>query len=308
MNLKQILRIAIVAILATSQSYSSVTKATVTLIDQLVSGSGVQDIMMKRGMKATSIPKQQSTLVNAYKALGLTATPTADQIKAKLLLIKKNDPSETKVIDSILSKLNTKSNDITEDQLRETMNSIVRMSMRKGGLGTALTECSKCNDDLVQIIEQENKYVKDIMKSFPKTDKNFSMYLKKKMRGLGGVPKRKVLPKDDQRILAVFTELPKRGSKSQKKFASSLKSFSKDESGKVNLFSSNLWKIPSQNTTDGFLDSMTTIIKQAEKEMKTTGATHEDAFYTVLSRMAKDDEDMLDEAASIKANNCFFGK
>ena len=305
MNFKQVLRIAIVAILATSRSYSA---ATSTLIDLLVSRSGVQEIMMKRGMKATSIPKQQSTLKNAYKALGLKSSPTSAQLKGKLSLIKKNDPAEAKIIDEVLSNLDKPSKDISEDTLRDTMNAIVRISMRKGGLGTSLTECSKCNDELVQIIEQENSYIKKIMNSLPKSESSFSRYLKKRMRNLGGVPKKNVLPKDDQRMLAVFTELTKRGSRSQKKFAGALISFSKDDAGKVSLFSSQLWKLPSQGAKDRLLDNMTNVFKLAEKEKKTKGVTHEDAFYTVLNKMAGDDEDMLDEAASIKANNCFFGK
>ena len=305
MNLKQVLNVAVVAILATSQSYSG---AISSLGQLLFSDGGVKEIMMKRGMKATSIPKQQSTLKNAYKALGLKSSPTVEEVTKKLLLIKKNDPSEAKTIDSVLANLNKSSDDVSGDLLRDTMNSIVRISMRKGGLGTSLTECSKCNDELVQIVEQENKYIQKIMKQLPKSDASFARHLKIRMRDLGGVPKTSVLRVDDKRMLAVFTHLNKRGSRSQKKFSKSLREFSKDDAGKINLFSSNLWKLPSQGASDRLLDNMTNVMALAAKEKKSKGVTHEDAFYSVLVKMAGDDEEMLDEAASIKANNCFFGK
>lgn len=293
--------------------------STVKLIDYLVSGTGLTEILAKHGIRGNDAKQVQSYVSSSLAALG---TKGSNLSKDELTTIIAKLPvtgQDANVRRSLQVLLDTPSNQIKKADVVEAINNIIFLANRHGK--SVIITCAECvNEKLaldgfkftVEKISDASslKLLNDVI---PKNPKQLNDYISTRMRRLGMGDYSKVTPDvvlpEDEKSLALFLGLAESGSAKQKSLVNAIKKVS-TTSGKVNIVDPKnphkFWKVLADDMSDAEIDGWTRTLEEVATRAQKDKVNAEEAFYRTLKDKANGNESLTRQFETLKAKRCFF--
>lgn len=303
--------------LSINMSFASAVK----LVDYLVSGSGVTEILAKSGIKGNDAKQVQSYVASSLAAL--SKKNGKELTKEELLAVIAKLPvtgQDATVRKSLQVLLDKPADTIQKSEVVEAINHIILLANRHGN--SVIITCAECvNENLakdgfkftVETIKNSSaqKLFKDVI---PQNPAQLNTFISARMKKLGMGDYSKVTPKavlpEDEKSLALFLGLAESGSAEQKALIASIKKVSTGKDGKVNIIdpknAHKFWKILADDMSDQDMAGWTKTLDEVAARSQKDGVTAEEAFYRTLKDKAQGNEYLTKQYETLKAKKCFF--
>jgi hypothetical protein len=307
----------VVLALSTNLTFAS----SVKLVDFLVNGTGVTEVLGKYGIKGQDASQVKSYVNASLNALNLnSATPTKKDILDSLAKIPMTgqDANIRKELQVLLDKPESQ---FTKDDVVKSINHLIYLANRHGKAGSVIITCSECvNDSLAKsgfkfTVEtlKDSSTKKVLTEVLPKNPKDLNAFIAARMKRMGAGDYSKVTPDlvspDEERSLGLFLGLAENGNAKQKELVKAVMEVSKTPNGQVNLIDPKnphkLWKLLADDMSPEVMDGWIDMLKQVAKEGKSS-PSKKDAFYSYLQKKAGNDPVLNDQLKALKAKKCFF--
>ena len=304
----------LVLCLSINVSYASAVK----LVDYLVSGSGIAEILAKQGIKGNDAKQVQSYVASSLMALGNKSTLSKAELYKVLsaLPVTGHDADMRKGLQMILD---TDADKIQKKDVVNAINNIIYLANRHGK--SMMIACAECvNESLakegfkftVETVKNASatKLLNDVI---PRNPAQLNTFISGRMKRLGMGDYSKVTPTlvapEDEKSLALFLGLAESGSAEQKDLIASIKKLS-TRNGKVNIIDPlnphKFWKVLADDMSaqdmTGWTKTLNEVADRAEKDR----VTSEEAFYRTLKEKAQGNENLTKQFETLKAKRCFF--
>ncbi|MBC7430053.1 MAG: hypothetical protein H7336_15670 [Bacteriovorax sp.] len=304
----------LVLCLTINVSYASAVK----LVDYLVSGSGIAEILAKQGIKGNDAKQVQSYVASSLMALGNKSSLTKAELYKVLsaLPVTGHDADVRKGLQMILD---TDSDKIQKKDVVNAINNIIYLANRHGK--SVIITCAECvNESLakegfkftVETIKNASatKLLNDVI---PKNPAQLNTFISGRMKRLGMGDYSKVTPNmvapEDEKSLALFLGLAESGSADQKALIASIKKLS-TKNGKVNIIDPKnphkFWKVLADDMSAQDMAGWTKTLDEVSARAEKDGVTAEEAFYRTLKDKAQGNEYLTKQYETLKAKKCFF--
>lgn len=301
--------------LSINMSFASAVK----LVDYLVSGSGVAEILAKSGIKGNDAKQVQSYVASSLASLG---KKNGDLTKEELLAVISKLPvtgQDATVRKSLQVLLDKPADSIKKSEVVEAINHIILLANRHGN--SVIITCAECvNENLakdgfkftVETIKNSSaqKLFKDVI---PQNPAQLNTFISARMKKLGMGDYSKVTPKavlpEDEKSLALFLGLAESGTAEQKALIASIKKVS-TVNGKTNIIDPKnphkFWKILADDMSAQDMAGWTKTLDEVSARAQKDGVTAEEAFYRTLKDKAQGNEYLTKQYETLKAKKCFF--
>lgn len=297
---------------------ANVHAATAKLVDYMVSGSGVVEILGKYGIHGNDAKMVESYMGSALSALASKKNMTRQELTDALakLPVTGADANIRKELQLLLDK---SEGQISKDDVVKTVNNIIYLANRHGK--SVIITCAECvNDNLakngfkftVENIKNASA-AKVLNEVLPRNPAELNTFITSRMRRLGMGDYSKVTPDivapSEEKSLALFLGLAESGTADQKALISAIKKVS-TRNGKTNIIDpknpQKFWKIVADDMSatdiNGWTKTLNEVAARAEKDNVTT----EEAFYRTLKDKAQGNDHLMKQYETLKAKRCFF--
>lgn len=293
--------------------------STVKLVDYLVSGTGIAEILSKHGINGSDAKQVQSYVASSLSAL---ANKGATLSKQELLNILSKLPvtgADANIRKNLQVLLDTPADKIKKADVVSAINNIIYLANRHGK--SVIITCAECvNDKLakdgfkftVETIKNASaaKLLNDVI---PKNPAQLNTYIAGRMKRLGMGDYSKVTPSlvlpEDEKSLALFLGLAESGSPEQKALINSIKKVS-TVNGKVNIIDPKnphkFWKILAEDMSAKDMEGWNKTLQEVSARAQKDNVTTEEAFYRTLKDKAEGNEYLTKQYETLKAKKCFF--
>jgi predicted Zn-ribbon and HTH transcriptional regulator len=304
----------LVLCLTINVSYASAVK----LVDYLVSGSGIAEILAKQGIKGEDAKQVQSYVASSLMALGNKSTLTKDELY-KVLSALPVTGRDADVRKSLQMILDTDANKIQKKDVVSAINNIIYLANRHGK--SVIITCAECVND--SLAKQGFKFTVENVKNasatkllndvIPKNPAQLNTFISGRMKRLGMGDYSKVTPDlvapEDEKSLALFLGLAESGSTDQKALIASIKKLS-TRNGKVNIIDPKnphkFWKVLADDMSPQDMAGWTKTLDEVGARANKDGITSEEAFYRTLKDKAQGNDYLTKQYETLKTKRCFF--
>ncbi len=304
----------LVLCLSINVSFASAVK----LVDYLVSGSGITEILAKQGIKGNDAKQVQSYVAASIAALGNKSTLSKDE----LLKVLSNLPVAGKDADlrkGLQMLLDTPADKIQKKDVVNAINNLIYLANRHGK--SVIITCAECVND--RLAKDGFKFTVEAVKNasaqkllndvIPKNPAQLNTFISGRMKRLGMGDYSKVTPDmvapEDEKSLALFLGLAESGSAEQKALIASIKKVS-TKNGKVNVIDPKnphkFWKVLADDMSAEDMAGWTKTLDEVAARAQKDGVTAEEAFYRTLKDKASGNEELTKQFETLKAKRCFF--
>lgn len=291
---------------------------TTKLVDFMLSGSGVVEILSKYGIKGNDAKLVESYMASSLVALGSKKSLTKEELKAVLskLPVTGPDASVRKELQILLDKSES---EISKDDVVKAINNIIYLANRHGK--SVIITCAECvNDNLAKngfkfTVEniKNSSSVKVLNEVLPKNPAELNTFISSRMRRLGMGDYSKVTPDQvapsEEKSLALFLGLADSGSADQKALIASIKKLS-TRNGKTNLLDpknpQKFWKVVADDMSPQDMSGWTKTLNEVATRAEKDGVATEEAFYRTLKEKAQGNDYLMKQYETLKAKRCFF--
>jgi hypothetical protein len=292
--------------------------SAVKLVDYLVSGTGIAEILTKHGIKGNDAKQVQSYVAASLAALGNKSSLT----KAEFLKILSNLPvagHDADVRKGLQMILDTPAESIQKKDVVNAINGIIFLANRHGK--SVIITCAECVN--ANLAKDGFKFTVETIKNaktaqilndvIPKNPAQLNTFISSKMKRLGMGDYSKVTPDvvapEDEKSLALFLGLAENGSADQKALIESIKRLS-TRNGKTNIIDSKnphkFWKVLADDMTPQDMGGWTKTLDEVAERAKADKITPEEAFYRTLKDKSQGNEFLTKQYETLKAKRCFF--
>lgn len=304
----------LVLCLSINVSFASAVK----LVDYLVSGSGLTEILAKQGIKGNDAKQVSSYVASSLAALGNKNSLT----KEELLLVLSSLPVTGKDADirkGLQMILDTPAEKIQKKDVVNAINNIIYLANRHGK--SVIITCAECvNENLakngfkftVEVVKNASakKLLNDVI---PKNPAQLNTFISGRMKRLGMGDYSRVTPDmvapEDEKSLALFLGLAEAGSADQKALIASIKKLS-TKGGKTNIIDPKnphkFWKVLADDMSTQDMAGWTRTLDEVAARAQKDGVTSEEAFYRTLKDKAAGNDYLTKQYETLKAKRCFF--
>ena len=305
----------LVLCLAINVSYASAVK----LVDYMVSGSGIVEILGKHGIKGSDAKQVQSYVASSLAALGSKGSNISKQELLDVLAKLPVTGPDANIRKGLQMLLDTPADKIKKADVVNAINNIIYLANRHGK--SVIITCAECvNENLardgfkftVGTIKNTNatKLLNDVI---PKNPAQLNTFISGRMKRLGMGDYSKVTPEavlpEDEKSLALFLGLAESGSAEQKALINSIKKLS-TKNGKVNIIDPKnphkFWKVLADDMDSKDMAGWTKTLEEVAARAQKDNVTAEEAFYRTLKDKAAGNEHLTKQYETLKAKKCFF--
>lgn len=307
-------KLLLVLCISVNVSYASAVK----LVDYLVSGSGITEILGKQGIKGNDAKQVSSYVASSLAALGNKNTLTKDELLKALsgLPVTGKDADLRKGLQMLLD---TPADKIQKKDVVNAINNLIYLANRHGK--SVIITCAECvNENLardgfkftVEVVKNASasKLLNDVI---PKNPAQLNTFISGRMKRLGMGDYSKVTPDvvapEDEKSLALFLGLAESGSAEQKALIASIKKLS-TKNGKTNIIdpknAHKFWKVLADDMSAQDLAGWTRTMDEVAARAQKDSVTAEEAFYRTLKDKASGNEYLTKQYETLKAKRCFF--
>ena len=305
----------LVLCLAINVSYASAVK----LVDYMVSGSGIVEILGKHGIKGSDAKQVQSYVASSLAALGSKGSNISKQELLDVLAKLPVTGPDANIRKGLQMLLDTPADKIKKADVVNAINNIIYLANRHGK--SVIITCAECvNENLardgfkftVETIKNANatKLLNDVI---PKNPAQLNTFISGRMKRLGMGDYSKVTPEavlpEDEKSLALFLGLAESGSAEQKALINSIKKLS-TKNGKVNIIDPKnphkFWKVLADDMDSKDMAGWTKTLEEVAARAQKDNVTAEEAFYRTLKDKAAGNEHLTKQYETLKAKKCFF--
>lgn len=294
--------------------------SAVKLVDYIVSGSGVSEILVKNGITGNEAKQVQSYIASSLASL--SNKKGKDLSREELLAIISKlpvtgqDATTRKSLQVLLDKPDAA---IKKADVVEAINHIIYLANRHGN--SVIITCAECvNEKLAKdgfkftVEAITNASAQKLFKgTIPQNPADLNKFISARMKRLGMGDYSKVTPKavlpEDEKTLALFLGLAEAGSAEQKALIASIKKVSTKD-GKVNIIDPKnphkFWKILADDMSAADMSGWTKTLDEVAARASKDGVTAEEAFYRTLKDKAQGNEYLTKQYETLKAKKCFF--
>lgn len=299
---------------------SNAFAATATkLIDFMLSGNGVIEILGKYDIKGNDAAIVEGNVASSLSALGSKKKSLTKEEFLEVLSklpVTGADASARKELQVLLDK---SEGDIEKEDVVKAVNNIIYLANRYGK--TVIVTCTECvNENLanngfkftVENIKNSSS-LKVLNEVLPKNPAELNTFISLRMKKLGMGDYSKITPDlvspSEEKSLALFLGLAEGGSADQKALVASIRKIS-TRNGKTNLVDpknlQKFWKIAAEDMSpqdmSSWIKTLTEVASRAEKD----NITSEEAFYRTLKDKAQGNDHLMKQYETLKARRCFF--
>ncbi|RPJ76464.1 MAG: hypothetical protein EHM20_07415 [Alphaproteobacteria bacterium] len=304
--------------LAINISSNAFASGAVKLVDFMVSGSGVGEILGKYGIKGNDAKLVESYMASSIKALGSKKDLTKEELKSVLskLPVTGPDASIRKELQILLDKPEAQ---ISKDDVVKAINNIIYLANRHGK--SVIITCAECVYEnlakngfkfTVENIKNSSS-IKVLNEVLPKNPAQLNTFISSRMRRLGMGDYSKVTPDQvspsEEKSLALFLGLAENGSADQKALIASIKNLS-TRNGKTNILDpknpQKFWKVVADDMSAKDMSGWTKTLNEVADRSKKDGVPAEEAFYRTLKEKAQGNDYLMKQYETLKAKRCFF--
>jgi len=310
------LRILLGLLLSINLCYAS---GTVKLVDYLVNGAGVVELLGKHGIKGQDAQQVKSYVNSALIALNSKGKSlTKEELRSVLatLPVTGQDATVRKELQLLLEKSET---EIKKEDIVKAVNNIIYLANRHGK--SVIVTCSDCvNESLAKngfkftVEAVKNAKSQELLQNvIPNNPKELNSFISARMRRLGLGDYSKVSPTEvaptEEKSLALFLALAESGSKDQKDMIAAIKRVS-TTNGKVNIIdpknTHKFWREMSDDMSPETMQSWTKTLNDVAVIREKEGLTAEEAFYKTLKDKADKNPELQSTYKALKEKRCFF--
>lgn len=312
------LKLFVTIFLTVNISSNAFASGAVKLVDYMVSGSGVAEILSKYGIKGNDAKLVESYMASSIKALGSKKDLTKEELKSVLskLPVTGPDASVRKELQILLDK---SEGQISKADVVKAINNIIYLANRHGK--SVIITCAECvNENLAKngfkfTVEniKNSSSIKVLNEVLPKNPAQLNTFISSRMRRLGMGDYSKVTPDQvspsEEKSLALFLGLAENGSADQKALIASIKNLS-TRNGKTNILDpknpQKFWKVVADDMSAKDMSGWTKTLNEVADRSKKDGVPAEEAFYRTLKEKAQGNEYLMKQYETLKAKRCFF--
>ncbi len=288
------------------------------LVDYVVSGSGIVEILGKYGINGNDAKMVESYVGSALSALASKKNLTKQELSQAIakLPVTGADANVRKELQLLLDK---SEGQLSKEDVVKTVNNIIYLANRHGK--SVIITCAECvNDNLakngfkftVENIKNASA-AKVLNEVLPKNPVELNTFISSRMRRLGLGDYSKVTPDivapSEEKSLALFLGLAESGSPDQKALISAIKKVS-TRNGKTNIIDpknpQKFWKIVADDMSASDMNGWTKTLNEVASRAEKDNVTTEEAFYRTLKEKAQGNEALMKNYETLKAKRCFF--
>lgn len=292
--------------------------ASTKLVDYLLSGSGVVEILGKYGISGNDAKMVESYMASSLSALGSKKSLSKQELMDVLskLPVSGPDANLRKELQILLDK---SEGDIKKEDVVKAINNIIYLANRHGK--SVIITCAECvNENLAKngfkfTIEniKNTSSLKVLNEVLPKNPAELNTFIASRMKRLGMGDYTKVGPDmvspAEEKSLALFLGLADSGTADQKALISSIKRLSSKD-GKTNLIDPKnphkFWKIVADDMSPQDMNGWTKTLNEVAARAEKDKISSEEAFYRTLKDKAQGNEYLTKQYETLKAKRCFF--
>lgn len=308
----------LIALTLTSVLSFNVHAGTAKLVDYMVSGSGVVEILAKYGIRGQDAKMVESYMGSALTALASKKNITRQELTNVLakLPVTGADANVRKELQLLLDK---SEGQLTKEDVVKSVNNIIYLANRHGK--SIIITCAECvNDNLakngfkftVENIKNAST-TKVLNEVLPRNPAELNTFISSRMRRLGMGDYSKVTPDivapSEEKSLALFLGLAENGSADQKALIASIKKIS-TRNGKTNIIDpknpQKFWKIVADDMSPTDMNGWTKTLNEVASRAKKDNVSTEEAFYRTLKEKAEGNDYLMKQYEALKTKRCFF--
>jgi hypothetical protein len=297
---------------------AALASGTTKLVDYILSGSGVIEILGKYGIRGSDASLVEGYMGSALIALGSKKTLTRTELLDVLskLPVAGNDANVRK---SLQVLLDTPEDSIKKSDVVSVINNLIYLANRHGK--SVIITCAECvNENLAKdgfkfTIEtiKNTSAVKVLNEVLPKNPAELNTFIASRMRRLGMGDYSKVTPDlvapSEEKSLALFLGLAESGSPEQKAMVASIKKLS-TKNGKTNILDpknpQKFWKVLADDMSPQDMNGWTKTLNEVSARAEKDNINTEEAFYRTLKEKAQGNENLTKQYEILKSKRCFF--
>jgi predicted Zn-ribbon and HTH transcriptional regulator len=288
------------------------------LIDFILSGSGIVEVLGKYGIKGNDAKMVESYVGSALIALGSKKSVTKQELMDILsrLPIAGSDASVRKELQILLDK---SEGELRKEDVVKAINNIIYLANRHGK--SVIITCAECvNESLAKngfkfTVEniKNSSSLKVLNEVLPKNPAELNTFISSRMRRLGMGDYSKVTPDvvspAEEKSLALFLGLAESGSPDQKALIAAIKKLS-TRNGKTNIIDpknpQKFWKVVADDMSPQYMSSWTKTLNEVSARAEKDNVGTEEAFYRTLKAKAEGNDHLMKQYETLKAKRCFF--
>lgn len=291
---------------------------SVKLIDFMVNGSGVGEIIGKYGIKGSDAKLVESYMSSSLAALSAKKSLTKEDLIEALTKLPVTGPDATirKELQILLDKPES---ELKQADVVAAINHIIYLANRHGK--SVIITCAECvNENLakngfkftVENIKNSSslKILNDVL---PKNPAELNTFISARMKRLKMGDYSKVSPElvspSEEKSLALFLGLAENGSAEQKALIASIKKLS-TRNGKTNIIDPKnphkFWKVVGDDMSPQDISGWTKTLSEVAMRADKDNLTAEEAFYRTLKDKADGNDYLMKQYETLKAKRCFF--
>lgn len=292
------------------------------LIDFLLNGSGILEVLAKHNIKGEAASEIGKYLELSLKSLNLSGQmPSRQQFTAIIdgLGGSADDLRLKKQLQELLAK---DADSVSKDDVVSAINNIIYLANRHGNTATAVLGCARCVSDELSLHgfrftmrELSDSNARGVLTQvLPKKPQDIRRFISSKFQvyGLGDYSKvssRLVAP-EEERAMALMLGLYEGGSAKQKELVKQIFEASKDSSGKIRFMAeggeNKLHLLFTEDMDDEYVEYWTKTLRSVASDRKESGDSMKEAFFKTLQKNAGDDPVASEQIELLRAKKCFF--
>jgi predicted Zn-ribbon and HTH transcriptional regulator len=291
---------------------------TVKLVDFMLSGSGVVEVLGKYGIKGNDAKQVESYVGSALAALGSKKSLSKQELMDALskLPVTGQDANVRKELQMLLDK---SEGDLKKEDVVKAINNIIYLANRHGK--SVIITCAECvNESLAKngfkftVETIKNSTTSQVLNNvIPKNPAELNSFISTRMRRLGMGDYSRVTPDmvapSEEKSLALFLGLAESGSADQKALIAAIKKVS-TRNGKTNIIDpknpQKFWKIVADDMSSQDMNGWTKTLNEVAARAEKDNVTPEEAFYRTLKEKADGNDYLMKQYETLKAKRCFF--
>lgn len=302
-----------------NMSSNAFAGASTKLVDFMLSGSGVVEILGKYGIKGNDAKLVESYMASSLKALSSKGTNISKQEFLDVLSKLPVTGEDANIRKGLQMLLDTPAENIKKSDVVNVINNIIYLANRHGN--SVIITCAECvNENLAKngfkfTVEniKNSSSLKVLNEVLPKNPAELNTFISSRMKRLGMGDYSKVTPDmvapSEEKSLALFLGLAETGSADQKALIASIKKLS-TRNGKTNILDpknpQKFWKVVADDMSPQDMSGWTKTLNEVAARADKDNVSSEEAFYRTLKEKAQGNDYMMKQYETLKAKRCFF--
>lgn len=292
------------------------------LIDFLLNGSGILEVLAKHNIKGEAASEVGRYLELSLKSLNISGQMPSRQQFVAIVEGLGGSPEDLRLKNQLKQLLSKDADALSKDEVVSAINNIIYLANRHGNTATAVLGCARCVSDELSLHgfrftmrELSDSNARDVLTSIlPKNPQDVRRFISSKFQayGLGDysrVSSRLVAP-EEERAMALMLGLYEAGSAKQKELVRQIFEASKDSSGKIKFMAdggeNKLHLLFTEDMDDEYVEYWTKTLRGVASDRKESGDSMKESFFKTLQKNAGDDPVANEQIELLRAKKCFF--